>query len=413
MCSSEFILDEWRSNLTAGLVANLSIYTQRDYRRFLSAHLQFLQGLCRLSMQSVNSSIQQLLSSLFITAQLLSAEDFDLRFSSLINQSKSNAPITFNRLLSLTRIVNHGNAIISSYGTNFDYIPYFYQEIDTYAAATRAVIYDDDCSCGLLPNCTTQANFIEENVLKLVAVKGMKMGCTPSESFRLSTLECFYDQSCLDLIQHYTNYSTPILPLGRTMKRFRLNTTVNELINDGFVEEWKTSMNYSSYFHKCSPSLCSYIYVQQFNLLYIITLFLGLHGGVSIVLKWICPQIVQLILKIYQHRKRRITPVPPIHTLEATSAETVNVDVHNRISRMKSISSADEVLGYVFLSVYLIDNFRDLFIRDNNVSPIPCSSKCAFIYTFVVFLIIVMVIFSTYITLHGRKQEISTGMIVL
>ena len=353
MCSSEFISDAWRSNLTAGLVADLSIYTQRDYRRFLSAHLQFLRGLCRLSMQSVNSSTQQFLSSLFVTAQLLSAEDFYIRFSSLINQSKSNAPITFNRLLSLTRIVNHGNAIISSYGTNFEYIPYFYAQANTFTAATRAVIYDDDCSCGLLPNCTTQANFIEENVSKRASVKGMRMGCTPSESFRLSTLECFYDQSCLDLIHKYTNYSTPILPLARTMKRFRLNTTVNELIDDVFVEEWKTSTNYPSYFHRCSPSLCSYIYVEKFNLLYTITLVLGLHGGVSIVLRWICPEIVRLIVNTYQHRKRRISPIQLIHTVETTSVETVNVDVHNRISHMNSISSADEGFRYVFFFLYI------------------------------------------------------------
>ena len=108
-------------NITAGLAPDLSVYDVRDYRRFLSAHLQFLTGLCNLSMQSVNDSIRQFLSSLFITTQLQSPTDFHIHIDSLVEQSKSNAPATFVRLLFLLRATNHGNAIVSTYGTNFEY----------------------------------------------------------------------------------------------------------------------------------------------------------------------------------------------------------------------------------------------------------------------------------------------------
>jgi hypothetical protein len=30
-------------------------------------------------------------------------------------------------------------------------------------AFSQAIIYDDECSCGLYPNCTSQAYFSEEN----------------------------------------------------------------------------------------------------------------------------------------------------------------------------------------------------------------------------------------------------------
>jgi hypothetical protein len=108
-------------NVTDGLVPDLSIYDVRDYRRFISAHLQFLTGLCNLSIQSVNDSIRQFLSSLFITTQLQSPTDFHIHIDSLVEQSKSNAPATFTRLLFLLRGTNHGNAIVSTYGTNFEY----------------------------------------------------------------------------------------------------------------------------------------------------------------------------------------------------------------------------------------------------------------------------------------------------
>lgn len=350
MCSSQFIRDDWRNNLTAGLTTNLSSYPHKDYRRFLAAHLQFLQGLCRLSRESLSNSTKQFLSSLFITAQLLSEVDFDVRLSSLINQTESIAPIVLNRLLTLIRIVDHGNAIISTYGTNFEYVQNVSDTYD-FESVTQAVVYDNNCSCGVAPNCTTQANFIRESVLETAPILGMKMGCTPSESFRLSTLECFYNRSCLSRIQQYTNYPHRIVPLNRTVKRFPVNATVNELINDVFVEKWITSPNYTSYFYKCSPSVCSYTYVERFDHIYTITFLLGLQGGMSIVLKWICPQLVRLAFKLHQHRKKRITPSQVISVVATASTENIHVNVHNRISQMRSDVSACENSEYVSVLV--------------------------------------------------------------
>ncbi|CAF1152019.1 unnamed protein product [Adineta steineri] len=121
VCSSPFSSDHWRDNVTADLVPDVSVYDARDYRRFLSAHLQCLTGLCNLSIQSVNNSIGQLLSSLYITTQLQSPIAFQTHIDSMVQQSKSAAPAAFARLLSILRATNHGNAIISSYGTNFKY----------------------------------------------------------------------------------------------------------------------------------------------------------------------------------------------------------------------------------------------------------------------------------------------------
>ncbi|CAF4184288.1 unnamed protein product, partial [Adineta steineri] len=213
ICSSEFISEQWRIGITNGLVSNLSIYSQKDYRRFISAHIQYLQGLCRLSQQSVNNAVNESLTSLLVTTELLSAQNFYSHLNNSIEQSKSNAPILFSRLLFITRTVNHGNAFISTYGTNFEYISLVTKTMGSYAY-TEGMIYDNECSCGLYSNCTTQATFVDENTSKIIPVKGLKTGCTPSESFRLSTLECFYDQSCLDLIQKYTNYHNSSTPLS-------------------------------------------------------------------------------------------------------------------------------------------------------------------------------------------------------
>ncbi|UJR18709.1 hypothetical protein I4U23_005616 [Adineta vaga] len=247
----KFITEEWRIALINSFVSDLSVYSPNDYRRFLSAHIQYLQGLCLFSQELVNNGINEFLSSLLITIELLSKQDFQNRFNTFIQQSKINTPILFSHLLFITRIVNHGNAFMSTYGTNFIYSTLVKRNSRSYAY-TEAIIYDNECSCGLSSNCTTQAIFIDRNSSEIIPIEGLKMGCTPSESFHLSTLECFYNQSCLNLIYQYTNIS---IPLSNTSNYFPPNTTINELINHSFVEQWSNKTNYSLYYSQCAPLL--------------------------------------------------------------------------------------------------------------------------------------------------------------
>ncbi|CAF0893736.1 unnamed protein product [Rotaria sordida] len=277
ICTSSFTSDQWRINITTGLVPDLTVYEQRDYRRFLSAHLQYLQGLCQFSIQSVNNSIEQFLTSLFITSELLSEKDFHARLHLLIEQSKSSAPKTSTHLFFLIRSINHGNAMVPTYGTNFEYISTWFWNDDYY------------------PYIYNQTNFIERNSSR-ISIKSLKMGCTPSESLRSSTLECFYDQS-------------------------------SELIIDLCVEQWATVINYSSYYKQCLPLLCSYTYIQKFNILYIITILLGLQAGLTIVLEWISPKLVRIITKLHNNRKKRLSVIEPSRSFNMITIEIYNINV--------------------------------------------------------------------------------------
>ncbi|CAF1552686.1 unnamed protein product, partial [Adineta ricciae] len=335
VCSSHFVSSEWRTDLTKGLVSNLSIYDQRDYRRFLSAHLQFLTQLCELSNQSVEYSVQQSLSSLLITNQLLSETLFVSRIESMIVKTKSNAPSTLARLLFLLRSTNRGNAFVSTYGTNFHYIipPYTEFDFKKVACYTEAMLYDNNCSCGLNTTCTVQATFTKTNLSNTVPINGLKMGCTPTESFLASTLECFYNSSCIDLMFEMTNFKNTTrnisYTLNTTINRFPVNITVADLVNELFVEKWSTLMNYSSYFDSCSPLFCSYTYTQKLDSFYTITYFLGLYSGLSLILKWICPQIIYLMIKMYEYRKKRRHVVEPISNTEiATNTQQTSTTKH-------------------------------------------------------------------------------------
>ena len=116
--------------LTADLVPDLSAYDARDYRRFVSAHLQLLTGLCSLAMKSVGDAIRQFVTLPFVTTELRSEEDFRAHVGPLVENRKSEAAATLDRLLSSWVAINHGNAIVSTYGTNFKY--YFPHWLDPF-----------------------------------------------------------------------------------------------------------------------------------------------------------------------------------------------------------------------------------------------------------------------------------------
>ena len=123
--------------LTAHLIPDLSAYDNRDYRRFVSAHLQLLTGLCSLSMLSVNDAARQFLLSPFITTEIESEKDFRTHVGLLVKNRKSEATTTLNRLISLLVAMNHGNAIVSTYGTNFKY--YFPHWLDPFFGGKSAL----------------------------------------------------------------------------------------------------------------------------------------------------------------------------------------------------------------------------------------------------------------------------------
>ena len=295
--------------------------------------MHFLSGLCHLSMTLVNNSVNQFLTSLFVTDQLLTQATFDTQIILLIDQGDSTVSQTFTRLLDLLRATNHGNAIITAYATNFQYIIPWYN-LGATVAITKAITYDDGCSCALAKNCTSQASFVNLQPSENLPIKGLKMGCTPSESFLSSTLECFYDISCISLIQQQmSNVNTmnatdvPVLVYTNT-SRFSTNSTISELVQNLFTEKWSRSINYSAYFYQCSPVLCSYTYIQQFNPLYTVTVLLGLFGGLNFVLKWFCPNIIYLIAKIYWYRKQRRNTIQPTSAIEMGTVETINTTLN-------------------------------------------------------------------------------------
>lgn len=298
--------------------------------------MQLLQGLCELAKESMNDSVDQFLSSFFVSTQLQSPPSFLSRINAMIDQSKSNALNTFTNLLLLLRATNQGNAIITAYGTNFEYVPLRYDDYFS-TLITQPVIYENNCSCALNASCSTRAVFIGSNSSLPVVINGLKMGCTPSESLLSSTLECFYEPACLNLIEEYASSSSSVhtktnqLVAPGNTSQFSVNTSVRELVELLFIEKWSTAIDYSAYFNQCAPMSCSYDYIEGFSSLYTVTVLLGFYGGLSFVLRWICPSLLSSLHTIYRLSKKwksTVTPTLAIGTPTGSSTSAAGETRH-------------------------------------------------------------------------------------
>ena len=158
--------------------------------------------------------------------------------------------------------------------------------------------------------CTTHARFYINNSSETVLIEGLRMGCTPSESFLVSNFECLFDASCILLIYQQMHHKSDIdvpSPLSRNMTRFSHSRTVEELVNHLFVQNWTDTVNYALYFENCSPYLCSYTYIQKIDSFQTITVLLGLYGGLAIVFQWICPILVQIFFKLCMRTQNSVS----------------------------------------------------------------------------------------------------------
>lgn len=70
------------------------------------------------------------------------------------------------------------------------------------------------------------------------------------------------------------------------------NTTVEEVTKNGFLEEWTYNIFYSAFFSQCQPLKCTYVTSQRKSIMQVITILLGLYGGLTLILGFIIRRLI-------------------------------------------------------------------------------------------------------------------------
>ncbi|CAF1266166.1 unnamed protein product [Rotaria sordida] len=277
VCSSDFISDAWINYIKGN--DNLIDYSSiPDYRGIAVYHFQLLSLLCKHANKTVNISIETLLQTQFLSAQVISQNRFETKVNSFINDWKSQNINQFLEIIIIFQAVSHGNQLISE---QFNYYTY----IDPNDTKLNLEVKEySNCSCTLSSSCFfsiglfTDDPFYSDHHIPVITVPNFFMGCSQIEGLMKSTLECFYNLSCMiELDDHLINALRSSFNFSNLNENLSPpNETIGSIINRLMIDSWTSN-------------------ISRNNLFFVITTILGILGGLSLGLKLLTLIILRFI----------------------------------------------------------------------------------------------------------------------
>ncbi len=163
------------------------------------------------------------------------------------------------------------------------------------------------CDCMKAFTCTEQNILIINNTIAVVP--GWYMGCYIIDSLLQATLECYYNQACIDSI--YAAYQfwawgalswdrlaprpRPLNATRATRSRFPPNVTLRDILVELLVDDWHVKTNFEAYYKECQPTQCSYTERIRRNFISGVTMFIALLGGLITTLDILVPNTVRFL----------------------------------------------------------------------------------------------------------------------
>lgn len=305
VCESDFISDLYFSYLSQ--VMNYTSFTIVDTGK---AHLQMIGSWCRLANSTVVDDRTTFYAEQFTAYEALSPELFDKEVQSLTSLFSESTTDIFVRSLNAILKMIQENILASGYGTNF--FPFAVGNFNDLNLVVASAYYPASmtCICVFLSNCTEPIIITYTSVeqfdsyiggnqsVSFHILPGLLRGCFVDEATLQSTLECFYNQSCLDATYSYfglilsTNFTAldPAIP-----SRFNVTSVISSLTAEMMVEEWTYTSSHVSFYNACQPLFCSYSFVGKNDLSVTISTIIGLIGGLTTILMIVIPQSVKFV----------------------------------------------------------------------------------------------------------------------
>ena len=296
ICSSDFISDRWINTIFSHFI-NGSYYVA-DFRLIGSAHFQVLKSLCQLISQYLNDRLQTLYSSSFVSSKALDKNGLQSTIDGLMQDFQLNVPLIFKSRLELITQLMFSNQLLPALDSTFD-LSYYNddQSINNTQISTnlRTIVNDDgsSCFCYYSYDCKEQSGIYYQNKTfptfyhrLLVEIKGFYAGCTSINALLQSTLESFYNQSCLDEIFDYLPYENNFTALTTSNNtRFLINSTIQSMVNELMLEELIYNISHENYYKQCKPHICTYVQIERNSFYHILTTIIGLLGGLTLALQ--------------------------------------------------------------------------------------------------------------------------------
>jgi hypothetical protein len=317
VCSSDFVTDRWFEAINFG--ANSTYFYLLDFRTYGSAQFQALAGLCRLSKASIEQSIAFFYLNTLLSPQVLSENVLRSQIQASIDQFQSTAPNTFKAQLRLVEEMIGHNRLQSGLQTNAIY-KYYNNPSGLGIIITTAQLKQVDgswCTCNI-GNCNNgfsgiynifgaQTQLVVGNIQWLIP--GISAGCLPVSSILVSTLECFYDQACLNKLISYfsTNENFTALTLVE-QSHYSPNSTVQSIVDKLMLEDLMINISYDNYYSQCAPASCTYSKVSRHNFVFVLTKLIYVLAGLTLLLRLVIPPAIRFIQRLCNRTPRPRIP---------------------------------------------------------------------------------------------------------
>jgi hypothetical protein len=302
VCSSHFISQAW---IETTFNENVTRISPIDVRKTLSAFWQSIRSLCALVKAAVSDGFDDFRARSFISQEAQTREYLQTQARLNLNFSLETSLAKLQRNLLMIRQSVAGNRFISGLNTNYR-IVIIKNRTTSSLVQPKPVVFPNGCSC-LDPSGCPQHTFLFENHTSThgTGVPGMIFNCQPFDGVLASSLECFYQSSCLSLLQQALSIPMKPIPLTSTGSRFSPNTTMQALVNNLMIEQLIDETLFTQYYSRCDPTYCIYSYSRRFDVLFIVTLVISAFGGISTIAKLVSRLLVKLFAVIRSRWGRR------------------------------------------------------------------------------------------------------------
>lgn len=277
-----------------------------DARKIASSHAQGLQLICDFSQMIMNMTLDSQLNTLMLSLNVISSSDLESIVNRTILLVIQTAQTVITNIAYLCRSELFSDVFMSGLGTNA--VAYIHSnQTNLVSIASAAYRMEDDSVCHCLPfiSCSLPAaiywnnqrpnSIIHDTKGNRTLIKGMQSNCYPFYGLLASTLECYYEPSCLQLLIPY--YMT-FQPLNSTTpSRFKPEVLVEDLLKEVMLEELVFNYSVGSYYKACAPLTCTYSYTNRNSPLNVVTIIIGLMAGIRTILRFIIPYVIMIILK--------------------------------------------------------------------------------------------------------------------
>jgi hypothetical protein len=329
------VSDRWISSLFYGI--NASYFLEADFRSVGFAQFQALASFCQLSQANVNQTLSLFGSTLFISTHFdTSPTNLRTKVTTTVNRFRSSISTRFKSEIQLISAIIMGNHFLNALGTSiipnknrlslgrarkqvgYHFHWYMPEPSTNLCICTQADTLSDEMCRGASGIFEEQfdidIHYVKKWYEPTVFIPGFISSCMPVDACLLSSLECFFNQTCVNAIFPYQravdgvmwNFTALNSDNASKPTRFNTNSRIQSIVDELMVEEWNVQEFYDKYFQQCAPLVCTYLTNVYPDFLSVLNTFIGLLGG-------LCSVLGIIVLPVVRFIRQRLWP-PPTNT---------------------------------------------------------------------------------------------------